>query len=232
MPATAADQMLAIRRARHEEGLVSKDAWIGAYRIVFALAALFAIGYQFFSGLDNNPTFRIGNFWSFFTIQSNVLGAVVLLVAAWRINEPGHSTTFDLIRGAAVVYLSTTGVVYGLLLAGYQEALQTTIPWVDTVLHRVMPIVMVADWLIDPPSRRIELRDAATWLLYPFVYMVYSLIRGPLVDWYPYPFLDPGAVGGYAVVALYGVGIAAGVSLFIWLVVLLSRRADGPAVAT
>jgi len=52
---------------------------------------------------------------------------------------------FDLLRGAAVVSMATIGNVYGLLVSGYQEALQTTIPWVDTVVHRVMPLAVVAD---------------------------------------------------------------------------------------
>ena len=34
----------------------------------------------------------------------------------------------------------------------------------------------------------------------------YTLVRGALVDWYPYPFLDP-ANGGYGTVAAYVVGI-------------------------
>jgi len=203
-----------------------------AYRVIFAAAALFAIGYQFFDGRANNPGFSPGNFWSFFTIQSNLIAAFVLLLAVWKADDLRRSTTFDLIRGAAVVYLSTTGVVYGLLLSGYQEALQTTLPWVDTLLHRIMPIVMVADWLIDPPHRHIALRDAVWWLLFPFAYMVYSLIRGPIVDWYPYPFLDPNNAGGYGAVALYGVGIAITVGVFAWLVVLLSRRAPDTAMAT
>ena len=95
-----------------------------------------------------------------------------------------------------------------------------------------LSIVMVADWLIDAPSCRLEFRDAAWWLLYPFLYMVYSLIRGPIVDWYPYPFLDPHNPGGYGAVALYSVGIAVDVGLFVWLVAMLSRRAPEAAMAT
>ncbi|MBA2276391.1 MAG: Pr6Pr family membrane protein [Chloroflexia bacterium] len=205
--------------------------WIVTYRVVFALAALFAIGYQFVDGRNTNADFRPGNFWSFFTIQSNLFAALVLLAAAWRMRDPRPSSWFDLVRGAAVVYLSTTGVVYGLLLSGYQEELQTTIPWVDTMLHRLIPLVMVADWLIDPPSRGIDRRAATIWLLYPLAYMVYSLVRGPIVDWYPYPFLDPGAAGSYGVVALYCVGIALGVGVFAAIVLKLSRRAEHAAPA-
>ncbi len=65
----------------------------------------------------------------------------------------------------------------------------------------------------------IELHRALIWLVYPLLFAVYSLIRGPIVGWYPYPFLDPAHVGGYGVVALYCPGIAAGTLLCTWLVV-------------
>jgi hypothetical protein len=48
---------------------------------------------------------------------------------------------------------------------------------------------------------RIALSQAMVWLAFPVVYLVYSLIRGPIVDWYPYPFLDPGH-NGYGAVAV------------------------------
>ncbi len=42
------------------------------------------------------------------------------------------------------------------------------------------------------------------------MYLVYTLARGPIVGWYPYPFLDPAHAGGYVGVALYCVGILGG----------------------
>lgn len=203
---------------------MSKQSVMGGYRVAFALLTLAAIGYQFFARTEV-PDFEPVNFFSFFTVQSNLFAAVVLLSVAWRGMAAGPpSSRLDLVRGAAVLYLATTGVVYGLLLAGYQEELQTTIPWVDTVLHRVMPLVMVADWLVDPPRTPIAPRRALVWLLYPLAYVVYSLIRGPIAGWYPYPFLDPDAAGGYAGVGLYCVGIAVGVAAFAWLTATVGRR--------
>jgi hypothetical protein len=74
--------------------------------------------------------------------------------------------------------------------AGLQESLDTHIAWVDFTVHKLIPVVLVADWLVDPPRHRLSLRIGATWLLYPLAYLVYTLIRGASVDWYPYPFLD------------------------------------------
>lgn len=120
--------------------------------------------------------------------------------------------------------MSVTGVVYGLLLNGYQQELQTTIPWVNTVVHQLMPLVLIVDWLLDPPRDRLTIRRALIWLAYPLLYAAYSLIRGPIAGWYPYPFLNPDHVGGYAIVALYCIGIAVGTLLFTWLVVVTGRR--------
>ena len=203
------------------EGLAG-TSWVRAYRLVAAAATLFAIAFQLDKSRDKG--FSVANFFSFFTIESNIFAAVVLLIGALAGTRYGPTLRWDLIRGAATLYMATTGVVYGLLLAGYQEALQTTTPWVDTVVHRFMPLVLVIDWLIVPPANKLTMRQALVWLIYPIAYCVYSLIRGPIVDWYPYPFLDPDESGGYAGVAAYCVGIAAGVVLFSWTIVLVSRH--------
>ena len=76
----------------------------------------------------------------------------------------------------------------------------------NAVLHEIIPIVVVLDWLIDPPAVRLTTRGALLWLLFPVAWIVYVLVRGALVGKYPYPFLDP-ANGGYASVAAYCVGI-------------------------
>ena len=202
---------------------MSKPIWVSGYRIFFALAALVAMGYQLYHQYDTIDNYNSFNFFSFFTIQSNLFAAVVFLLAALTGLGQRPSRTFDFIRGAAVLYMTTRFVVYGLLLSGYQEELQTTVSWVDTVLHRIFPLVLIADWLIVPPSRKITFRKGLIWLVYPAVYMVYSLIRGARVDWYPYPFLDPREDGGYGAVALYSVGIAIGIIAFIWVVTWVTR---------
>lgn len=202
---------------------MSKESIVTGYRIAFAALGIVAIISQLVNvwDLPNNP----GNFFSFFTIESNLLAVVVLLYGVIRPGIVGRSHTLDLVRGAAVLYMSVTGLVYGVLLSGYQEELQTTLPWVDTALHRVLPLVMIVDWIIDPPDNRLTWREAVPrWVVFPVVYLVYSLIRGPIVDWYPYPFLNPDQVGGWAAVAAYSVGIAVVVVLGAWLVVWVGHR--------
>jgi hypothetical protein len=160
-------------------------------RVFFAGVTLAAILTQL-ADLAAAGTLNPVSYFSYFTIDSNLIAATVLLIGArrWR-SEP--SAAFDLVRGAAVVYMSVTGIVFTLLLSNTD--VDTAIPWVNTVVHELMPIVIVADWLLDPPRDRLTLRQGLLWLSFPVVWLAYTLIRGSLTGLYPYPFLDPATAG-------------------------------------
>ena len=186
-------------------------------RLAFATLAAVAMTYQFAATADT--TFQKTNFFSFFTIQSNILG-VVALFALVLVPTARRTPLFDGARSAAVLYMAITGVVFALLLSGLQEELQTTIPWVDFVVHKLMPIVLVVDWLVDPPRHRLPRWVVAAWLSFPLAWITYTLVRGKVVDWYPYPFVDVSRLGydgvlGRSVVLAFGFA-AAGTAL-LWL---------------
>lgn len=144
-------------------------------------------------------TFDAANHYSYFTILSNVFGAIVMAVALVRPVPDG-------LRGAAVTFLMLTGIVYNTMLRGVD--VQTT-PFANTALHVVVPILMVADWLLAPPTRRLTIRHVLLWMIAPLAYLAYSLVRGPIVDWYPYPFIDPRPDGyGTVVVGALTVAVA------------------------
>lgn len=119
-----------------------------------------------------------------------------------------------------------TGVVYAVLLAPASADVALTEPWVDGVLHLVAPVAVLLDWLVDPPGRRLTVGEAATWLAFPSAYLVYSLVRGPIAEWYPYPFLDPDhGDRGYVDVAITSAGILATIIVL----TSLLRLRDGPS---
>lgn len=149
-----------------------------------------------------NPT----RFFLFFTVLSNLFAAAVFFEGGRR-HLTGQRPVPDLWRGAAVVFMTVTFIVFAVLLRGLQEELQTNIVWVDTVLHRVMPVAVMADWLIAPPHGPLSFRRVLVpWLAPPLTWTAFTLVRGAVDGWYPYPFLDPGN-GGYGTVAIYAVAI-------------------------
>ena len=188
-----------------------RDLALNVARLAFAATAIVAMTYQFAATADSG--FQKANFFSFFTIQSNLL-AVATLGLLVVVRRAEWTPLFDGVRSGVVLYMAITGIVFALLLSGLQEELQTTIPWVDFVVHKLMPVVLVADWLLDPPRHRLPLWAAAAWLVYPLTWFLYTVLRGASVDWYPYPFVDVGELGyggvvGRASVMLFGFAMAA-----------------------
>ncbi len=187
---------------------------VAVYRLAVAVLTVVALG---FTAYRSALTGTLANFFSFFTVESNILGTLVFFAGAYAYFA-GRAPIPDLLRGAAALYLLITGVVYGVALAHYDTP--QVIPWVNAVVHRMTPLVFVLDWLIDPPRRPLGFpRAAVAWLIFPVLFLTYTLARGPVAQWYPYPFLDPREHGygrvavGCVVVAL---AFAAAAALLSW----------------
>jgi hypothetical protein len=65
----------------------------------------------------------------------------------------------------------------------------------DVLLHDLIPLLYVAFWFFFVPKSNLRWVHAIWWLVYPFIYLVYTLIRGSITGTYPYPFLDVSAIG-------------------------------------
>lgn len=184
------------------------------YRLFFGLLGFSAVVTEV-ATLQARGKLAPYNFFSYFTIESNLFAVVVLILSASALAQGMHSHPLALLRGAATLYTVTTGIVFALLLAGIEGAELTAVPWDNTVLHYIMPLALAVDWFIDLPKQRLTFRQAAVWLVFPMAYVVYSLVRGHFVHWYPYPFLNPNE-HGYGAVAGTSVAIAVAVAVFIW----------------
>jgi len=153
-------------------------------------------------------TGSLTDFFSYFTIESNLV-AIVVLIAGGVLNPQGPRWVY--VRGAATLFMVITGIVYAVLLAHAEVGL--TSPWINDTLHRVTPLVMLADWIAFSPWARSSYRAALGWLIVPLAYFAYSLLRGAAVHWYPYPFLNPMHPGGYGRVVIYAVVLAVAMGL-------------------
>ena len=167
-------------------------------------------------------------FFAFFTIQSNLIGVAAF---AWLVanGDRPRSRALELLRGAAAVYLTVTFVVVILLLSDVDVQLQVN--WAEFTLHKLFPVIVVLDWLIDPPRLALRYRDGLIWLAYPLIWTALTMVRGAADGWYPYPFLDP-ANGGYATVAVMIVAITVGFLVLSGAMIALGRwrdSADRPA---
>ena len=196
------------------------------FKVMFALLVFAAIITEIVVLLERG-IFNPGNFFSFFTVQSNIFAGAMLLLGAGYLLAGRSSRTVDFFRGAATLYMLVTGIVFAILLSGLEGIIFTAVPWDNIVLHYIMPLVMIVDWLWDTPSQTVTFRRALKWLIYPIVFVGYTLIRGVFANWYPYPFLDP-ANGGYGSVAVVTIMILLGGIVGLYLVTRVNGKKRGP----
>jgi hypothetical protein len=178
------------------------------------------------------------NYFSFFTVLSNTLAAIVLAWAAvWLLTrgrrEAEEPRGLAVALAAASTYMIVTGIVYNLLLRGVELPLASQpIPWSNEVLHVVGPLFLLLDVFLAPRRRRLSWAAVAAILVFPVVWVTYTLVRGPLVTnpvsgdpyWYPYPFLNPNGAGGTASVVVYVIVIALAITIVAFAVVAIGRR--------
>ena len=209
-------------------------------RAITALAILAAIVGQLVTSItfwtargDASIPLDLLNFFSFFTIESNIIAGVVLAVlVAAQLGRPRIGRRFDVLLLCAATYMVVTGIVYNTLLRGIELPQGATLGWSNEVLHLIAPLWMLADWLLSSAKREVRFADLRVVAIFPIAWLAYTLLRGPFTPdqasgrswWYPYPFLDPAThANGYAGVAIMSMIVAATVLLVAAGMVAISR---------
>jgi hypothetical protein len=183
------------------------------FRTLVALAAAAGVGIELLQG---SPLHIL----SYFMIQTSVLVAVVFTPSAsraWTARRPLPPA----LTGGTLLYVSISALVYHLVLTrgsstfvmtgagsagGDMSALTGWHAPANLLLHTVIPLAVVADWLLLTRPGPLRLTHATTWLLYPMAYLAFTLGRGALLADgssapYLYPFLDVDQHGYKSVLA-------------------------------
>jgi hypothetical protein len=141
------------------------------------------------------------NYFSFFTILTNLLVALGVTLSLVSLHSRwGKFFSRPVAASGMAIYIAIVGITYSLLLRhlwnpkGPQKVC-------DILLHDLVPALYVAYWLLFVPKGALRWKDVFYWLPYPLIYFCYSLIRGAVAGWYPYPFIDASKLGYLHVLA-------------------------------
>jgi hypothetical protein len=152
---------------------------------------------------------------AYYTSQSNIItlgyfGGVLYWMIKRRTTDPAAPR----LRGAVTLWIVITGLISHFMLqhgANPLPGLAVADPatrvmnWSLFLVHYVVPVLVLTDWLAFGPRRVSPWRDLSLWILFPLAYGATSVARAvafPTVsDRYPYFFLNPtshgyGWVGG------------------------------------
>lgn len=145
----------------------------------------------------NNPLGMAGflgreiDHFSYFTVWSNILAAVIMTMLA--INPDRHGSLFRVLRLDALVMMIVTGIVYNAILnTGGHEGWDF---WSNGIQHTWGPILVFVVFVISGPRGWITSSAIFASLILPILWLAYALIRGSVIGAYPYDFLDVNAHG-------------------------------------
>ncbi len=197
------------------------------FETVTIMLGWFAIITQFFLAIDNRtvpvPETAI-RFVSYFTIETNGLAALaftVLLVG--RRTRLGRWVGRQSVLTAITLYMTVVGLVYNIVLRSLWKP--TGLAWVDDeLLHSLLPVLWIVYWLLYASAkRRLLWKAVPSWMLFPLIYCIYTMILGDKTGWYPYPFLDADVLGYSRVLIHIGgmIGVFLGLGV---LFVLTAKR--------
>ena len=168
--------------------------------VTFAVAA-FALAFQLFliaSGdniLDSTAAAgrleQVRRYFSYFTIQSNFLVAVSMV---FIIRERLGSQLFRVIRLASLIGITVTGIVAAIALPPSPNYTTGSLVC-DRLLHVVVPALTFIGWVAFGPRGVVRREDLLPALVWPVAWLVATLALGPLVTWYPYPFINVDRIG-------------------------------------
>lgn len=138
-------------------------------------------------------------FFSYFTVQTNILAALVLTAFAIK-TGPEEWLVHPFVRSAVATYIVMVGIIYNTVLRPL-EPLQNVMSFTNIVMHYVMPVAYLLFWLTCVRKAGLRWYDPLLWLIYPLFYLGFVLARGKISGFYPYPFIDAKTLGYAGVTA-------------------------------
>jgi len=158
------------------------------YRIVFLCILTFGLVMRF---IYNDLSVL-----AYFTIQSNLfIWAWWLLKVTYGRNNQELLIFHPGFKGALLLYILTTGILYQVLLAGTIEETSVIKSILLQINHGITPIAFLIDWIFFTPRKVIVPKYLFLWLIYPAFYLLISILYGVGNGVYLYYFLDINKLG-------------------------------------
>ena len=134
-------------------------------------------------------------YFSYFTILSNLLVTIACTILLFKPTSiAGKFFSKPTTLTALTIYITVVGLVYNVVLR-YLWAPQGLQKLVDELLHSIIPISFITYWYICVSKSLLKWNHVYLWLVFPFIYCIYILVRGAITGLYPYPFINVATLG-------------------------------------
>lgn len=151
-------------------------------------------------------------YFTFFTIDSTILNIVVLIAGGITTLRGRTSPFLDAAAMALVPAAVVTGAVYNLTLRGAPSDKYLGMDWPNEVLHVAIPLFLVIDWFVlrsIAGRPRMGFGALGIAVTFPLTWLAFTIVRGVITGWFPYPFLQPDGPAGVGGMVTWIVGLTA-----------------------
>lgn len=160
----------------------------------------FAYYGHYADGLAGGPA-RLLDLFGYFTIWSQITVGIVATLLF--LNPARDSFRLRVFRLDSLLMISVTGIVYNVLIAPNYPPVGLNV-YSSFFEHTLTPILTIVVFLLVGPRKWINLRVFGLALVLPIIYVIYTLIRGAVIDMYPYDFFDVVQYGYASVLSFVG----------------------------
>ncbi|WP_316798712.1 Pr6Pr family membrane protein [Pedobacter frigidisoli] len=163
------------------------------YATATTMIVCFSIVLQFVISLKQanyNYVETLKIFLSFFTVTTNmIVGSCFLVISIFPKGKIGAFFRSPSTITAITVYIVVVGLIYNLLLRGLvvQEGWSRV---ADELLHVLSPLLVLIFWIFFVDKSTLRYSSAKQWLIYPLAYIAFVVVRGLIINQYPYPFIN------------------------------------------
>ena len=155
-------------------------------KILLGFTLLFGI----FGVVGSYICYGFDNF-KYFTNQSNLL--VLIVTALYVSNKKGKF--FNHLAIIALFDIIVTGVIYNTLLREFQTNMAPLALTLVFVNHTVNPLLYIVVYILYL-KKPFVVKDFYIMLIHPALYFLFYMLFGRLIDYFPYPFIDPRSQSG------------------------------------
>jgi hypothetical protein len=173
---------------------------LAALRLVIGVGLIGSVIWQVTDRIANE-IFRPFEYFAYFSIVTAIVAGLFLITTSFGLLLDIEDTKWvEIARLSMAVALIVVGVVYHALLADVANDVRDgdyawpVLP--NQIIHTFAPILAAIEYLISIKAYRIRLRAFLLVAVFPLTWLVLSIIRGTMTNWWPYWFINPNGEAG------------------------------------
>jgi hypothetical protein len=173
---------------------------LAVLRLVLGVGLVGSVTWQVTDRIANG-IFRPFEYFAYFSIVTAIFAGLFLITTGFGLLLKIEDTKWvEIARLSFAVALIVVGVVYHALLADVANDVRDgdyawpVLP--NEIIHTYAPILAAIEYLISVRAFRIRLRAFFWVAFFPLTWLVLSIVRGSVTNWWPYWFINPNGEAG------------------------------------